>query len=76
MSEENKCEACGGEGLVHQGESIHKTCAVCNGTGKASSPEAEVSAPAEVEAAPAENFSNESEEVGATSEGEEETVPV
>ena len=28
------CENCGGEGLVHQGESIKFTCSVCSGTGK------------------------------------------
>ena len=29
-----KCENCGGEGLIHQGDSIKFTCSVCNGTGK------------------------------------------
>lgn len=29
-----KCTNCRGEGLVHQGESIHKVCGDCKGTGK------------------------------------------
>lgn len=28
------CENCGGEGLIHQGESIKFTCSQCGGTGK------------------------------------------
>lgn len=35
MSEETKCETCGGEGLISQGESIKFTCSACSGTGKA-----------------------------------------
>lgn len=31
---ENKCENCGGDGLINQGDSIKFTCAVCMGTGK------------------------------------------
>ncbi len=30
----DKCINCGGEGLIHQGESIKFTCSVCTGTGK------------------------------------------
>ena len=32
--EQNKCDKCGGEGLIHQGESIHHVCSKCTGTGK------------------------------------------
>lgn len=28
-----KCKECFGEGLLHQGESIHKVCSACKGTG-------------------------------------------
>lgn len=31
---ENKCQNCGGEGLIHQGDSIRYTCSNCAGTGK------------------------------------------
>lgn len=34
----NKCPKCI-DGLVHQGESIKKTCALCSGTGKANNME-------------------------------------
>ena len=48
------CENCKGEGLVHQGESIHKVCGVCLGTGKGEEVSSPVSAsePAELVAEP------------------------
>lgn len=30
----DKCKNCGGDGLIHQGESIKFTCSACMGTGK------------------------------------------
>ncbi len=68
---ENKCENCGGEGLIHQGESIKFTCNVCSGTGKADGAETVVPSEEQVEALKDESFSTESEEAGETSEGEE-----
>jgi DnaJ-class molecular chaperone len=78
MSEENKCENCGGEGLILQGESIKFTCSPCAGTGKAISSEVSASEepeqpePAEAEAE--ESFLGEASDVSANS-SEEEAVP-
>jgi len=47
--EDNKCENCGGEGLVHQGESIKKVCESCAGTGKSIDSVVTASEPVEVE---------------------------
>ncbi len=47
---DEKCGNCGGEGLIHQGESIKFTCSVCMGSGKAVESYGEVSGSEEVAA--------------------------
>lgn len=68
-----KCENCGGDGLISQGDSIKFTCSVCMGSGKAveeilsesvSSTEAEIPV-IETDS----SFSVESGEVGEVPEG-------
>lgn len=46
----NKCETCGGEGLISQGESIKFTCSTCSGTGKSVAEVGQFTATSEVSA--------------------------
>ncbi len=74
------CKNCGGEGLIHQGESIKFTCASCSGTGKSSEPVmvAEEISPAEVQPEPVvveEVVPEEESFLEAASEGSEVSSP-